>query len=312
MMNSILGLTKASRDEINKRGLIIFLACLNYLLCYAQYIEIPTRLDTCTNCHGTSVNPNYCRVCNGTGRNKAWSEKNKYHQSIHCRACAGGKPYICRQCKNGLSPVVDGCFKEQKKYIPLWDRFGLIEDIYFIGNAEIDNSFVIFNHRIKSIKRGSLENQNLEYTSVTYNKENYKEKCMARTAAMLGMLDYENVFVLETGLFLIDSIKTGYTPEPRMQKMLNNGKVNTKRNSYKVHYKNDSTFLKYIVTPNHIVCGHEEFYFKEGILVKKVSHKEEFIYKYLKFDTRNNWIERVEISKSRGQVIRQKRSIKYL
>lgn len=114
-IKSILGLIEKSRNGISKRGLILFLVCLNLFLSHAQYIEIPTRLDTCVNFHGTSVNPNYCRVCNGAGQNKAWSEKNKYHQSFHCMACAGGMPYICRQCKNGLSHVVDICFKEFRR-----------------------------------------------------------------------------------------------------------------------------------------------------------------------------------------------------
>ena len=153
-IKSILGLIEKSRNGISKRGLILFLVCLNLLLSHAQYIEIPARLDTCVNCHGTSVNPNYCKVCNGTGRNKAWNEHNKHLESFHCRACAGGMPYICRQCKKGSSHIVDICFKEQKRFIPLWYYLGLIEDFYFIGNAEINNHFVIYNHKITKITSG--------------------------------------------------------------------------------------------------------------------------------------------------------------
>ena len=70
--------------------------------------------------------------------------------------------------------------------------------------------------------------------------------------------------------------------------------------------------MKYIITPNYIVCGHEEFFFKEGLLVKRVLHGKEYVYKYLKFDSRNNWIERDEITGAGEQVIRQNRTIRYL
>ena len=312
-IKSILGLIEKSRNGISKRGLILFLVCLNLLLSHAQYIEIPARLDTCVNCHGTSVNPNYCKVCNGTGRNKAWNEHNKHLESFHCRACAGGMPYICRQCKKGFSHIVDICFKEQKRFIPLWSYLGLIEDFYFIGNAEINNSFVISNHKIIKKTSGTIERQNWQYTSVTYNKGN----CKARTEGMIGMYDYERVYVLDVGLYHVDSIKTKYISEPKMQRIMRNeGRAEAARQDcYKEHYENDSTFIadmKYIVTPNHIVCGYEEFFFKEGLLVKRVLHGKEYVYKYLKFDSRNNWIERDEITVSGQQVIRQNRTIRYL
>ena len=312
-IKSIFSLIEKYKKQIKKRGLILFFVCLNLLLSHAQYIEIPTRLDTCVNCHGTSVNPNYCRVCNGTGRNKAWSEYNRHRVSFHCMACAGGMPYICSQCKNGFSHIVDICFKEQKRFMPLWYYLGLIEDFYFIGNAEINNSFVINNHKITKITSGTIENQNWQYTSVTYNNG----KCKARTEGMIGMHDYEKVYVIDAGFYWVDSIKTKYTSEPKMQRIMRNeGRAEAARQDfYKAHYENDSTFIadmKYIITPNYILCGHEEFFFKEGLLVKRVLHGKEYVYKYLKFDSRNNWIERDEITGAGEQVIRQNRTIRYL
>ncbi len=320
-IKSILGLIEKYRNEISKRGLILFLVCLNLLLSHAQYIEIPARLDTCVNCHGTSVNPNFCRVCNGTGRNKAWNKDNKHLESFYCKACAGGLPYICRQCKQGFSHIVDICFKKQESFIPLWYYLGLIEDFYFIGNAEINNSFVIYNHKITKITSGTIENQNCQYTqytTVTYNKGN----CEARTEGMIGGMHgyekvYEKVYVLDVGLYRVEGItETKYFLNPNMQRLMcKEGRAEAARHCYKAHYENDSTFIadmKYIVTPNHIVCGHEEFFFKEGLLVKRVLHGKEYVYKYLKFDSRNNWIERDEITVSGQQVIRQNRTIRYL
>lgn len=289
------------------KALIVFFLYFGVTTCcYARYVKIPERLDTCANCHGMRVNPNYCRECHGMGFSKPQNSNGMSGKAYYCRACAGGLPYVCSYCdKNGFVDIVELCFRKEKEYVPLWNDLGALEDFYFVGNAVIQTDTCLINivgHKLQSLRKNFNKDSSRKYVSISYDEDS----CMAREFGTIGMLDYERTYQLRT--FRIGRIKSSYVIEPWRETL---GKIK----EYTVKYENDSTYvadLRYVVTPSHIVCGSEEFFFKNGILVKKISPQGTEIYKYRKFDKRNNWIERDRIIESRSLVVRQKRTIKYL
>lgn len=316
-----------------KRQLLVITALLTIHSIYAQYMEIPHRLDTCTNCSGTGINPNYCRICHGTGQYGirrvyercpacAGGDKNCRYcggtdvkSRIYpemCRACAGGLPYKCRYCNNGLANIVDICKGQLKRQIPLWNYLDCVEDIYFIGDATINETYTIKKHKICKVNRGTIQMQNLKFTSVIYGRDSI----VSKTNGMIGMLDYEDDYILKGGWSISDSIILCHIHEPQMQRFLRHDKDPIgKKQSYKTIWVNDSTFtgdMTYIVTPTHITCGHHEYYFRNGILTKKLSHGKAYCYKYLEFDDRGNWLSRDEFCESDIEPHRQIRTIKYL
>lgn len=120
-----------------KKFFVYLLMFFTSQVLYAQISEIPTRIGTCVNCSGTGINPNFCRICNGTGRSTSRQD------GYMCRASAGGLPYICRYCNNGFSSIIDICEDQLKRDVPLWNKLGCIEDIFFIGDAIINETYTI-------------------------------------------------------------------------------------------------------------------------------------------------------------------------
>ncbi len=180
-------------------------------------------------------------------------------------------------------------FDSIKAFIPLWYNLGCLEDLYFIGNATINDSLTISEHKVLKIRSGSVYLENLKFTTVTYDEK----ECTAIIDGMVGMLDYRKIYtLLGTDSFPVDSIKTTYINEPWMQ-LHSNGEVKGKEHDYCIIQEDDSTFVgdyKYIIsTPNHIACGHEEFFFESGLAVKFISHGKIYEYKYKKLDAYGNW-----------------------
>lgn len=194
----------------------------------------------------------------------------------------------------------------------MWNHLDCLEDIFFIGNAEIDNSITIQNHKLIGVRKGSIEFQNLKYTHVRY----LRDSIFAKTDGMMGMLDYEDDFIIVGGYFIPDSIITCHISEPYMQRFLNRDRDPMgKRYCYKAVRVNDSTYNAggtYMITPSHIICGHEEYFFENGILTKKISHGKVLLYKYLEFDEKGNWLIREEYTESAKAGRKEVRKIKYL
>ena len=215
-----------------------------------------------------------------------------------CRACAGGRPYRCPDCNNGFASIVDICKKNLKSIVPLWSHFNCLEDIFFIGNAEINNRITIKNHKLIRVKNGSIERQNLKYTYVRY----LRDSIFAKTDGIIGMADYEDDFIIVGRYSIPDSIITCHIHEPGMQRRLNKDREPVgKRYCYKTAWVNDSTYKAdgtYMITPSHIICSHQEYFFENGILKKKIDHGKVVLYKYLEFDEKGNWLEvRKEVRK---------------
>lgn len=224
---------------------------------------------------------------------------------------------VCLICNAQYTEIpirLDSCIElrqqEVKHYLPLWHYLGIVEDIYFIGDAEINESHKISGNKVYWCREGTIEFQNLRRTEVTYSDN----VCTAKTLGMRGMYDYEEIYSL-IGYPRLDSIKIEYIHEPGMQAHLNkDGHVNKNCKVYNVINENDSVYnadYRYIVCPNHIICGHEEYFFKNGILVRKILHGRSYTYKYLAFDLCGNWILRDEYLDN-GEKNRQERVIKYL
>lgn len=294
--------------------LLILFALGNICICKAQYKEIPLRLDTCLRCHGTGINPNYCRVCHGTGLNKAWSERTRDFTSYHCMACAGGLPYKCYNCTNGVANVTTNVINDLKLYIPLWSLLDMVEDVFFIGNAKINDRYIIKNHKIQSFYDGSIELQNRRYISISYNNDN-NNLCSVIINGMIGMYDYEKHYDLIGTHLALDSIKTLYIHEPHIQRYFShNDSIVGEKHNWSAKYINDSTLVaddKYIITQNYIKCCHNKYFFENGIIVRKISYGKECVYKYLEFDTNNNWIQRDVLDKNNNIIRKETRKIQY-
>ena len=132
----------------------------------------------------------------------------------------------------------------------------------------------------------------------------------------MGMADYEDNYILKGGWLIPDSIIICHINEPQVQHFIKKGDnpIGTKK-GYKVVCENDSTFkgdMTYMITPSHIICGHHEYFFNNGILTKKISHGKTFSYKYHEFDDRGNWLSRDEYSETIMEHKRQERTINYL
>lgn len=299
----------------------------------AQHLGIPLRVDTCTNCKGTGINPFRCPVCRGTGQYGVRRVEERCpacaggSDNCHvcngtgrkvaiypemCRACAGGRPYRCPHCKNGFANIVDICKRDLKRIVPLWSHFDCVEDIFFIGNAEIDNSITIQNHKLIRVRKGSIEKQDLKCTYVRY----LRDSIFAKTDGMMGMFDYEDDFFIVGGYSIPDSIITCHIHEPRMQRRLHkDSEPMGKRYCYKAVWVNDSTYNAggtYMITPSHITSGHEEYFFENGLLTKKVSHGRSLLYKYLELDEKGNWLIREEYTDSAKEGRKEVRTIKYI
>jgi len=289
---------------MNKTRVILLLFTLFFLHINskAQYIEIPLRVVSCDKCNGTGINPRKCPVCNGTGYDKI-------ERGHVCMACAGGLPYECPFCKNGKRNIVEQCKEGIMIHLPLWHHLDIIEDIYFIGNAEINRTHAIQNNKIQWCEKGTIQNQNIKRTTVSYDFG----VCTSTTSGMMGMYDFQEIYSV-IGCLYPDSIHIIYIPEPQMQRFLNKeGYISQRTKDYKVKRQNDSIFqadCRYVITPNHIVYGHEEYFFENGILTMRIMHGMKYTYKYLKFDHHGNWILRDEYYNNK--INRQKRKIKYL
>ena len=292
---------------ISKKKLFVCLLVFSITqVLYAQHHEIPMRIDTCLHCSGTGINPNFCRICNGTGRSTSRQD------GYMCRACAGGLPYICRYCNNGFSSVIDICKGQLNRNVPLWNNLGCLEDIFFIGDAIINETYTIKKHKICNVRSGSIQGQNQKSTSVIYGRDSI----MSITMGMMGMADYEDIYILKGGWLTPDSIIICHINEPQMQHFIEKEEnpIGTKK-GYKVVCENDSTFkgdMTYMITPSHIICGHHEYFFNNGILTKKTSHGKTFSYKYHEFDDHGNWLSRDEYSETIMEHKRQERTINYL